>query len=72
MLNGSLKFMFPGFTYAVAIFSTYCVVEFTYLKLFPPKHGHGHGHDDHGHGHEKPEFDGAMYEGALEPKQPAH
>ena len=69
MLTGanSLKFMFPGFSYAVAIFSTYCVAEFVYLKVFPPSHGHGHGH---GHGEEEAAFDEPLHGGVLEPRAP--
>ena len=56
----NFKFMFPGFGYAVAIFSTYLAAEFMYAKLFPPKHAP----------HVDADFDGPRYEGAFEPKPP--
>tara|TARA_B100000795_G_scaffold258254_2_gene232203 strand:- start:1843 stop:2109 length:267 start_codon:yes stop_codon:yes gene_type:complete len=64
VLNNNLRKMFPGFGYAVAIFSTYLVAEFTYNKIFPPQHGHGHGHGEE----EGLEF--PRGEGAFEPKAP--
>ena len=67
-LNNNLRRMFPGFGYAVAIYSTYMVAEFTYNKLFPSDH-HGHGHG-HGHGHEEEGMDFPRHEGAFEPKPP--
>lgn len=65
MLTGanSLKFMLPGFSYAVAIFSTYLAFEFVYEKLNPPSHGHGHGH-------EEAHFDEPLHGGVLEPQAP--
>ena len=59
ILNNNLRKMFPGFGYAVAIFSTYLVAEFTYNKLFAPKH----------HTSEST-YEDARYEGAFEPKDP--
>jgi len=59
-LNNNLSKMFPGFGYAVAIFSTYLAVEFVYNKLMPAKHVH----------HSDASFEGARYEGAYEPKPP--
>ena len=48
MLNPRYRDMFPGLSYAVVIFTTYCTLEAVYLKFNPPP-AHGHGHDDHGH-----------------------
>ena len=62
-LNNNVLKMLPGFGYAVAIFSTYLVAEFTYNKIFPPQH-HGHGHAEE----EALEF--PRGEGAFEPKAP--
>ena len=65
-LNNNLRRMFPGFGYAVAIYSTYMVAEFTYNKMFPAEH-HGHGHD---HGPEEESLEFPRNEGAFEPKAP--
>jgi len=50
--------MFPGMRNAVAIFTTYCALEFVYNRLFPKQ--------------KKVKVDvtyeGARYEGAFEPK----
>merc|ERR1711892_698903 len=66
ILNNNLRKMFPGFGYAVAIFSTYLAAEFTYYKLFPPKHDH---HTDHHSDHHSDDTF-PKHEGAFEPKEP--
>mmetsp|Transcript_58548 Transcript_58548/g.96639 ORF Transcript_58548/g.96639 Transcript_58548/m.96639 type:complete len:82 (+) Transcript_58548:48-293(+) len=60
LFQNNLRYMFPGFGYAVAIFSTYCALEWTYTKLFPPP--------PKVHSHE--EFDGTRYAGAFEAVEP--
>ena len=40
--NNNFKHMFPGLKPAVAIFATYCAVEFVYDRMFPAKHEHHH------------------------------
>ena len=40
MLNPKLRHMFPGFGYAVAIFSTYCAGEWFYNRMSGKKGGH--------------------------------
>jgi hypothetical protein len=40
MLQVKLRHMFPGFGYAVAIFSTYCAGEWFYNRITGKKAGH--------------------------------
>mmetsp|Transcript_6163 Transcript_6163/g.10217 ORF Transcript_6163/g.10217 Transcript_6163/m.10217 type:complete len:82 (-) Transcript_6163:314-559(-) len=61
MLNNNFKHMFPGLKPAVAIFATYCAVEFVYDRMFPAKHEHHHAPEP---------FEGSRYGGAFEPPPP--
>ena len=55
-LNGNMRKLMPGFGNAVAIFSTYCVLEFIYNKISPPQHALPTS---------KEEFEFPRYEGAY-------
>ena len=65
MLTNTYRHMFPGLKQAVAIFSCYLVLEWSYNRIAGPTDHHSSG----------PEFEGTRYGGAFEaetPKRSSH